>query len=83
MLAKWRRREQRVGPFWILDWNTFYCEVGGMLALSSGIASVIISVVEPVLSDRPFDMTLLAFGAGCFLLSLLALEVTVRRNVGR
>ena len=70
-------------PFWIFDWDTFYWEVGGMLAGFFGVASVAISVLEPVLGARPFYTMLLAFGAGCLLISLLALEVTVRRSVGR
>ena len=78
-----RREEKRVAPFWILDWNTFYWEFGGMLAGFFGLASVFISILEPVLSDRPFDTTLFAFGSVCLLISLLAPEVTVRRSAGR
>ena len=70
-------------PFWIFDSDTFYWEVGGMLAGFFGIASVVIGVLEPVLSDQPFDTTLFVFGAGCLLISLLALEVTIRRSVRR
>lgn len=72
-----------MGRPWIFDWNTFYWEVGGMLAGFFGIAAIIISILEPMLSDRPFDAMLVVFGTGCLLISLLALEVTVRRSVGQ
>lgn len=58
-------------------------DIGGMLALFFGIASVAISISEPVFSARPFDITLLPFGVGCLLISWLALEVSVMREAGR
>ena len=58
-------------------------DVWGMLALFFGIASVVISISEPVFSPRPFDITLLLFGVACLFISWLALEVSVTRDAGR
>ena len=68
---------------WVFDWDTFYLEVGGMMAGFFGIASVVISVLEPVLSNRPFDPWLFVFGGGCLFASWVALEITVWRKAGR
>ena len=70
-------------PFRDFDWDTHNWEVGGMLAMFFGIGSVVIFILEPVLTDRPLDPTLLAFGVGCLLFCWLAVEVTVQRKYGR
>ena len=62
------------------NWEVDVC---GMLALFFGIASVVISISEPVFSARPFDITLLLFGIGCLLISWLALQISVMRETGR
>ena len=58
-------------------------DVYGMLGLFFGIASVAISISEPVFGARPFDITLFLFGVACLFISWLALEVSVTRDAGR
>ena len=73
-----------MNSFWVFDRDTFWWEFVGMLAGFFGIASVVISFLEPMLSDRLFDRTLFVFGLVCLVVGWLALEVTVRRgNVNR
>ena len=65
------------------DRDAFYWKLGAVLAMFFGAASVAISFLELLLSDRPFDPTLLAFGLGCLFFCWLTLQVTVRGRVGR
>ena len=70
-------------PYWEPDWDTIYLDATGALALFFGIASVVISLSEPLLTARPFDPLLLGFGGVCLFVSWVALEITVGRSVGR
>ena len=67
-----------VNSYWGLDRGTFWWESGGMLAGFFGITSVVTSFLEPMSSDRPFDLTLFVFGLVCLGIGSVALEVTVQ-----
>ena len=62
--------------------RNFDWELSGMLAMFFGPASVIVSFLEPLLTDRPFEPILLVFGIGCLIFFWVALEVTVQIRGG-
>ena len=67
-------------PFRVIEWDALWWESGGMLAAFFGIVSFVTSFLEPVLSDRLFDLTLFVFGLVCLTVGWLALNDTVRRE---
>ena len=67
-------------PFRVIEWDALWWESGGMLAGFFGIVSVVTSFLEPVLSDRLFDLTLFVFGLVCLGIGCVALEVTVQKS---